>query len=384
MYRPQPYPQQYPQQHPQRHPQQHPMLRLAGFLALLLLAAGAPAQTAPEAVPVSAPVAGLPTAPAATPAASPKPNATTTLVEAAPERGFHYPYLLVVPATALPGSGNLAAPGGSGAAAAPPGFLLVEPNNTGRLSDDLAVHLAAARDLATQAIGGYLARELAVPLLVPVFPRPETQWELYTHQLDRDTLWIADGPMRRLDLQLLAMIEDARARLASQGIAVARKVLMTGFSASGSFVNRFTAIHPEQVQAVAAGGLNGILILPVETLGGRSLPYPLGVADLAAASGHAFDAVRWREVPQFLYMGALDDNDAVQYDDGYTAAEKSLVDAVIGAKMQPDRWEHCQKLYREAGATATFRTFPEVGHFTTREVNEAIRDFFRQHLMPQK
>ena len=154
------------------------------------------------------------------------------------------------------------------------GFLLVEPNNTGKLADDLAVHLAAARDLADKAIGGFVARELALPLLVPVFPRPEKEWELYTHQLDRDTLLVAAGPLQRLDLQLLAMIDDARARLASRGMNLPAKVLLTGFSASGSFVNRFTALHPERVQAAAAGGLNGNLILPLATLGGRELALP--------------------------------------------------------------------------------------------------------------
>ena len=306
----------------------------------------------------------LPLAAAAAAPAAP----SVTLIEAAPQVGFHYPYLLVVPA-------NVA---GEGAPSA--GFLLVEPNNTGKVADDLAVHLAAARDLADKAIGGFVARELALPLLVPVFPRPEKEWELYTHQLDRDTLLVAAGPLRRLDLQLLAMIDDARARLASMGMKLPAKVLLTGFSASGSFVNRFTALHPERVQAAAAGGLNGNLILPLATLGGRELPYPLGVADLAGVSGRAFDAAAWKAVPQFLYMGALDDNDAVQYDDGYTAAEKAIVDAVIGAKMQPDRWEHCQQIYRDAGAAVTLRTFAGVGHFTDSKVNEEIRDFFRQQL----
>lgn len=306
------------------------------------------------------------TAPAPSTATSSEP--TTTLVEAQPDKGFHYPYLLVTPA---------AAPGGIPSSAA---MLLVEPNNTGKVSDDFIVHLSAARDLAQHAIGGYVARELGLPLLVPVFPRPEKQWELYTHQLDRDTLLVADGLLARLDLQVVAMIDDARARLAAQGWKLPEKVLLTGFSASGSFVNRFTALHPARVQAVAAGGLNGNLILPLATLGGRELPYPLGVADMTTVAGHAFDAASWRKVPQFLYMGALDDNDAVQYDDGYTAAEKAIVDAVIGAKMQPDRWEHCQRIYREAGASVEFHTFEGVGHFTDRRVNEEIRDFFRRQL----
>jgi hypothetical protein len=54
------------------------MLPLLEFAPLLLLAAGAPVQTAPQAVPQIVPV-------------TPKATATTTLIEAAPERGFHFP-----------------------------------------------------------------------------------------------------------------------------------------------------------------------------------------------------------------------------------------------------------------------------------------------------
>jgi hypothetical protein len=330
------------------HPRSSRLPAAAGLPALLLAIACAAAGAVPS--------------PEPPPAAS-----STTLVEANAERGFHYPYLLVVPAAAE-------------GAAARPGALLVEPNNTGRVSDDFIVHLSAARDLADKAIGGFVARELGLPLLVPVFPRPETRWELYTHQLDRDTLLVEGGMLQRLDLQLLAMIDDARARLATAGWRLPEKVLLTGFSASGSFVNRFTALHPERVQAVAAGGLNGNLILPLASLGGRELAYPLGVADVATVAGSVFDAPAWRKVPQFLYMGALDDNDAVQFDDGYTAAEKAIVDAVIGARMQPDRWQRCQQIYREAGAHVEFRTYPGVGHFTDRKVNEELRDFFRAQL----
>ena len=325
--------------------------------------AAAGAQSTGSAAPAP-PVSAASAASTASTASTP----TTTLVPAAPERGFHYPYLLAVPGTVPKAGASFTA------------RLLVEPNNTGKVSDDFIVHLSAARDLAERAIGGYVARELGLPLLVPVFPRPESQWELYTHQLDRDTMLVADGLLRRPDLQLLAMIDDARERLAIQGWKLPEKVLLTGFSASGSFVNRFTALHPERVQAVAGGGLNGNLILPLSTLGGRELPYPLGIADLATVAGHTFDAAAWKKVPQFLYMGALDDNDAVQYDDGYTAAEKAIVDAVIGAKMQPDRWEHCQRIYRDSGASVEFRTYTGVGHFTDRKVNEELRDFFRQHL----
>ncbi len=284
------------------------------------------------------------------------------LVDADPARGFQYPFLLSLPSRLAP---------------EPARALLVEPNNTGRGDDDLAAHLAAARELARHAIGSDVARELGLPLLVPVFPRPKTDWERYTHALDSDTLRIDSGPMQRLDLQLLAMIAAARERLAARGIALPKKVLLTGFSASGSFVNRFTALHPERVLGVAGGGLNGILIAPRAELGGIALPYPLGISDLADRVGAAFDLETWKRVPQRYYMGAKDENDAVQYDDAYTAAEKAIVDFALGARMQPDRWVRCQALYREAGANATFRTYSHAGHFTDDPINREIIAFFR-------
>jgi hypothetical protein len=285
-------------------------------------------------------------------------------VPAAPQKGFNFPYIVRLPDRSKP--------------VAP--YLLVEPNNTGAVSDDLAVHERAAKDLSVKAIGSYVRKRLNVALLIPVFPRPESQPTLYAHLLNRQTMLIGNGDMRRHDLQLIRMIDDARARLAGMGIAVDEKVLMTGFSASGSFTNRFTVIHPEKVQAVATGGLNGLLMLPMDKLEGKRLDYPLGTADLKKVSGAAFQREAWLRVPQMIYMGALDDNDAVAFDDGYTVDERTLVYSVIGKKMQPDRWEHCQKIYRNAGANVTFSTYENVGHWTDGKINGEIAVFFADQM----
>ncbi|HEY0370705.1 MAG TPA: hypothetical protein VGD79_01810 [Thermoanaerobaculia bacterium] len=284
---------------------------------------------------------------------------TLEVVEANPAKGFHYPYLLKIPSNARST------------------VLLVETNNTGQVSDDFEVHVAAAKKLANGALGSYIAEKLDVPLLVPVFPRPETGWERYTHALDRDTMLIEDGPMQRLDLQLLAMIADARKRLRTYGVKTKEKVLMTGFSASASFTNRFTLLHPDTVAAVATGGLNGMLIVPQTSRDGTALPYPLGISDLENVTGVRFDAAKWRAVPQFIYMGAKDDNDAVQFDDAYSESERATVYKVFGEKMQPDRWTLMQELYRNAGANATFRTYEHMGHGTDKMINDEVTEFFR-------
>lgn len=275
-----------------------------------------------------------------------------------------YPYLLQIPKDPIAGATR----------------LLVEPNNTGTVSDDPQVHLDAAHHLVRNALGGSLAARLNVPLLVPVFPRPEADWKIYTHQLDRDSMRIKSGPMRRLDLQLIAMIEDAQRRLRAAGIHVDDRVLMTGFSASGTFANRFTMLHPTRVRAVATGGLNGLLMVPTPALGAVALPYPIGTADVGQLTGKRVDVAAWRLVPQFIYMGELDDNDALQFDDGYDDDERALVYSVLGERMQPDRWTRVQALYRDAGANATLNTYAGIGHGTDKRIAGELEEFFRKHL----
>lgn len=307
--------------------------------------------------------AGCVTTPAAAPAPQLQPG-VPVLIEASPAKGFHYPYLLQVPK-------------GSPRATT---RLLVEPNNTGAISDDPAVHLEAAQRLARNALGASMAARLEVPFLVPVFPRPETDWKIYTHQLDRDSMRITSGPMRRLDLQLIAMIEDAQRRLRAAGITVDDSVLMTGFSASGTFANRFTMLHPKRVRAVATGGLNGLLMLPTSAIGEVALPYPIGIADVKALTGNHVDLTAWRRVPQFIYMGALDDNDALQFDDGYDDDERAIVFPLLGERMQPDRWLHVQQIYRDGGANAILRTYEGIGHATDKRIADEVAEFFRRQL----
>ena len=286
--------------------------------------------------------------------------AEATLIPAAPKKGFQFPYLLRLPPA-------------SKAGALP--FMLVEPNNTGHPSADFDEHLRSAVALANDGVGSHVARILSIPLLIPVFPRLE---ELYTQSLSRQTLLTADPRLRRLDKQLLAMIADARHRLSEKGIRVNRRVLLTGFSASGMFVTRFAALHPSEVQALAAGGVNGFVILPTERLGTTLLPFPLGVADLSSVADSSFSAVEWRQVAQFIFMGAKDSNDAVKCDDAYPPDERTIIYEYLGETMLPDRWEKCQQLYREAGASVTFRTYAGLGHETDATVHAEIASFLRQ------
>lgn len=297
---------------------------------------------------------------------SPSPaNKGGSLIEvpAAPEKGFHFPYVIFIPKSA---EGK------------PSSYLIVEPNNTGRVSDDFEIHRAAAIALARDSsVGNFVAVRIGVPLLVPVFPRPSSLDNVYTHSLDRDTILISEGPLKRLDLQLLAMVRDARERLAALGHPVQQKILLNGFSASGLFANRFTFLHPEAVAAAAYGGVNGFIMLPVAELDSQSLNFPLGLADFAKITGHPFDRAAYDKVPQFAYMGEKDENDAVVHHDAYSDEERALIFKLLGRTIMPDRWKAVEAVYQKQHLPVQFKTYEGIGHGTNGAINREVAEFYR-------
>jgi len=181
--------------------------------------------------------------------------------------------------------------------------------------------------------------------------------------------------LKRLDLQLLEMIDDARNILTAMNIQVDPKILMNGFSASGSFTNRFSFLHPEKIKALAIGGFNGELMLSQNELNGIKLDYPIGTNDFRKLSGKKLDINAYKSIPQLIYMGKLDENDAVQYDDAYDNKERDIINNNIGSKVQ-ERYLQCQKIYLEHNIHPIFKTYENVGHWTTQDMNLAVIKFF--------
>jgi hypothetical protein len=240
--------------------------------------------------------------------------------------------------------------------------LLVLPNNTGTTDDNLNVHNRAA--LSTTFLGQTMFKDLDVVFLVPVFPRPEENWRVYTHALDRDVLETDTPELARLDLQLEAMLDDATERLSQKGWRIKPKVLMWGFSASGMFVNRFTLLHPDRVLAAVVGSPGGWPIAPVKTWEGECLRYPIGVCDLEALVGEDFDLESYRQVPHFFFIGDQDENDSVPYDDGYEDEDEALIFELFGS-TPVERWDIAKTIYQSVDAQAEFRLYPGIGHRPT-------------------
>lgn len=294
----------------------------------------------------------------------------TTLVEPDPDAGFNYPYFLYAPSVLEPDTD---------------GPVLVEPANTGTTSDDLTVHKEAGQTIISNRSD--IADRLNVPFVVPVFPRPETDpvdMIHYTHALDDTTLALDGTPLERIDEQVLRMVEDAQERLMEQEYPVKtgeNDLILNGFSASGNFVDRFTLLHPDRVNSVTAGGLNGMPLLPMEEVDGETLPFHVGIADVAELTGEPVDLEAVNDVDQFLFMGADDDNDTIPFDDAWTDDElRQTALSVYGEDMIDERFVRSQKLYREAGVDAAFRVYEDVGHGTPTDVQADIVAFHRRSI----
>ncbi|MFC1636040.1 M56 family metallopeptidase, partial [Planctomycetota bacterium] len=283
-------------------------------------------------------------------------------IETQEAKGFNFPYYLFIP---------------NGIDKDKPIHILVETNNSGTTSDDLDVHRVKAFRLAENSYATRMASRLGVPLLVPTFPRPKTEWWAYTHALDIDTLEIKEGKLKRVDLQLTAMIKHAQELLRFNGFSINDRVFMHGFSASAKFCNRYSYLHPEMVKAVAAGGVNGLPTLPVRETNGHELPFPIGIAGIEKFTDGPFNEEAFRKVAHYIYMGSVDKNDTLPSRDAWREEEADIIKKALAEKMMPDRWELSQKMYRMAKLPAQLVTYNGVGHSIKGQMQDDVINFFR-------
>lgn len=256
--------------------------------------------------------------------------------------------------------------------------ILVQPNNSGINSDDPREHQRDAWMMGFER--QQTADELGVVLLVPAFVRPGEDWFIYTHALDRDTLTTTRPDLERIDLQLIAMIDQARLVLADSGINTDEKIFIQGFSASGMFANRFTILHPERVKAAAIGSPGGWPIAPISNFNGQVLPYPAGIADLEELTGSSFDVETYNTIPQIIYMGSRDDNDSLDFEDGWEQETAEVVNSLFGADPL-SRWKEAETIYQQAETNTQFLLIEDIGHDRKKLQGYAV-EFFRKFLQP--
>jgi predicted esterase len=278
-------------------------------------------------------------------------------VDADPKKGFNFPFLIYLPkADALQRR------------------ILVVPNNSGSSLIDFPSQFQSAK---RQTLSwGTLAERISSILVVPCFPRPDVDPPIYTHSLSRSTLEVKTGDLKRVDLQLIKMIEAAKVAIKHYGVkSPFKKVYLFGFSASAMFVNRFTFLHPELVEAVAFGAPGGWPLAPFKEFKERALPYPIGIADIKTLVDKDINLDEVKKIPMFAYLGSKDENDSVVFRDSFSEADEKLIFSLFG-KTPVSRWPAAEKLYKDAGLNAKFKLYEGLGHETNGQIQDDLVQFF--------
>ncbi len=177
-------------------------------------------------------------------------------------------------------------------------------------------------------------------IIIPCFTRPMSSdggHDIYTHMLTSQAIKTNVELIKRVDKQFANMIKNAKNVLSDLGFVVSDKIIMTGFSASSKFAQRFALLYPEMVSCVIAGGISAISCLPVKEFNGEILNYPLGVNDYQDIMEKQFDKETYENIKQFLFMGDLDENDPVTYDDCFTKEERRIIYGIFDENIQK-RW----------------------------------------------
>lgn len=285
-------------------------------------------------------------------------------IEKNPSKGFFWPYYLYVPANIDEKKTN---------------YIFVESNNQPvkqvayELTDESAYGTANKNKMYSDALG--------MPSIVPVFPGTDDISKVnsvYLHAINENALLIETEEYKRVDLQLIAMIDDARDRLSRDDININEKVIINGFSDSGNFSNRFTGLHPERVKVMVAGGIN-VFLFPIEEYNGIKYNYPLGISDFSKYSSKAFNKEAYDKVAKFIYRGTADKTDPAYGTNFMSVDTKNFIFQNIGQDILK-RLEVSKQLYETTTKNLQFAYYDGIAHVVNKEISNDIIDFVSSNL----
>lgn len=318
-------------------------------------------------------------------------------VPAMPEKGFNWPYYLRIPSNQYKKE-NIGSKR----------YLMIDTPNGG--TRDLVAAEKWTKDtlINRNQYSVSVAEYLWTPMLMPAYPNLNVgyyhegaDYFSYEHALDRETatlhLKLKDQKLKekilsgyeekgfdandfaKLDEQLIAMFNHAVEYLNKYGHKVEKdKMFLNGYSATGSFTDRFTAIHPEKVKAVASGGTLDHMILPLDTYKGEKLIFPIGTYDFNEITGKSFNLKRHGEVARLIYRGDKDDNNTVErgYLDCYSEAERLMIVKLWGLDPTP-RARALMELYGKNGGKGILILDKDIKHSMSKDIRDYIVEFFK-------
>lgn len=285
-----------------------------------------------------------------------------TLIAANPSAGFHWPYYLYIPS-------QITNP-----------HILVVSNNSPSASDDFADHLEAADFY--YSIKKYWADSLQTAFILPVWPRPTGLYDgtIAIQNLGRGGFEEGvPAEYARADLQLIAMIEDARGRLSTQGVETSGKIYIWGGSSSAHFANRFVTLHPERIRAAALLA-HGWTLLPTTHYTDKEMHYPYGLGGVEQFLGKPFNLALFKNIPQHIAMGAEDTNGwGLHWYIGYTFPYWEFYEWFDSQFAWTARrfMQVAGESYASVGSIAQFVLYEGIGHTETVQMANDVLTFFQ-------
>ena len=286
---------------------------------------------------------------------------------------------------------------------------------------------------ANKAYFSPLYKKLAInynnPMLIPIIPRCMALYtgylgyDMYHENFDRAIKGYEEGwsgfskedleKFRGLDEQIANMIYYAVDYLnETYNLNLDYKVIATGYSASSKMVNYFTALHPDLVKMVVAGGTGGLTIIPT-----KEYEYPLGFKDLPEGNLEQF-----KQIPQFYYIGKEDqtdpsrplfekqkdkdgkyildenentipviengkikfikdkDDNYILNDGGYYSLEQTkIIHDELSSDVQ-ERFNKSQKIYEEEKVNVTFKKYDGNHKIQDAKLTNDILDFYESNI----
>ena len=258
-------------------------------------------------------------------------------------------------------------------------FILIAGQNGNIGSDDYSQLIQETRKLLEYRLD--LAEQFKYIILTPVIPRSGTNWEIYSVALDRESLLSSNEFLRRPDLKVNLMIDEFIKTLRADGYNVHDKVFIEGFSAGAMFAQRYCQLHPERVQAIAAGQCGGSATIPAEKHNGIDMNWPVGVNDFESLVGYAFNFDTYKQVPQFLYIGDKDSVNSTVSTGNYglfTDEQRNFLNATFG-DTDPVRLQNQCDYMKELGCNVQFKLYQGVGHQYTSDIVNDYLNFFNSY-----
>ena len=205
-----------------------------------------------------------------------------------------------------------------------------------------------------------------------------------------------DDPRReRVDLQFIAMIEDAKSRLNTGTYTVADGIHYDGASSAAYFIEKIAPLHPEYINAYSFGA-NGHAFLPFGELTDdipvygdpdrTTIPWPIGTGNFEELTGEEFNKEAWMDIEQFRWMGGEDQDP----DDPENHIHKrfrdehreisQVVEEIFGTLQVDDRFETSREIYDHLDVPARFRIFEGQPHAPDFEYRLEAVDFHKEQI----